>query len=90
MGPLGIDWDRQPLGDVDDAVLARKLGCDTETVRCARRRRGLKSARERKRDESLDRLVELRRKGWTLKKLGELFGVHHATVIRWLTLRGVA
>ena len=33
---LGIDWDSQPLGEVSDTSIARRLGCAQETVRRAR------------------------------------------------------
>lgn len=32
----GINWDEQPLGEVPDYILARKLGVDPSSVRCAR------------------------------------------------------
>ena len=43
--PLGIDWDASPLreclGAYSDGVLARLLGCASESVLFARRRRGI-------------------------------------------------
>jgi len=40
--PRGIDWDKQPLGEVADAELARELGVSLQAVRDARERRGIK------------------------------------------------
>ena len=37
----GIDWDAQPLGQVVDAELARRLGCNSTTVNRARQLRGI-------------------------------------------------
>lgn len=38
---VGTNWDRQPLGKVSDAELARKLGLCRNTVRAARMCRGI-------------------------------------------------
>jgi len=43
--PLNIDWDKQPLGQVSDAVLARRLGCSPFNVAQVRRRRGITAYR---------------------------------------------
>jgi hypothetical protein len=42
-GKKGTDWDEQPLGQMPDAELARRLGVDHTTVTGARRRRGIKA-----------------------------------------------
>lgn len=42
----GINWNEQPLGVVNDGVLARRLGVSVPTVRQARARRGI-GARKR-------------------------------------------
>lgn len=39
--PLGIDWDAQPLGEMTDTDLARRLGCCRSAVSQARERRGI-------------------------------------------------
>lgn len=41
----GIVWDAQPLGNMTDRELARRLRVNTETVRSARKRRGITSFR---------------------------------------------
>lgn len=41
----GIDWDAQPLGQVTDKALAAQLGCHTNSVLNARKRRGIGPAR---------------------------------------------
>ena len=37
----GIDWDAQPLGQMSDVAIARRIGCAHETVRRARVHRGI-------------------------------------------------
>lgn len=39
--PLGIKWDEQPLGEVDPAELAAKLGCSRSAVMSAMKVRGI-------------------------------------------------
>src|SRR3990167_4450763 len=41
----GIDWDAQPLGQVSDAEVARRLGVYPPVVGGARRRRGIPAYR---------------------------------------------
>lgn len=38
---VGIDWAKQPLGEVSDTELARKLHVTVESVRAARKCRGI-------------------------------------------------
>lgn len=35
------DWDAQPLGELSDREIARRVGCHYETVRLQRRARGI-------------------------------------------------
>jgi len=52
-GRVGIDWDAQPLGEMKDAELARRLGVHRSSVNSARRARGIPAARaERARPEA--------------------------------------
>lgn len=44
-GVVGVDWDRQPLGQLSDYELADALGVHRTTVREARLRRGIRRAR---------------------------------------------
>lgn len=43
MSKTGIDWREQPLGQVQDAVLAERLHCTVSAVRSARVRLGVES-----------------------------------------------
>lgn len=47
MGRTGIDWNVQPLGQVPDPDLARRLGVSHKLVHYHRRRRGIPAARPR-------------------------------------------
>lgn len=38
-----IDWDNEPLGELPDKVLARKLGCSSQAVAEQRRKRNISS-----------------------------------------------
>ncbi len=38
---MSVNWDEQPLGERSDAALGRELGVSPDTVRWARRRRGI-------------------------------------------------
>lgn len=38
---VGVDWDAQPLGNLPDQLLAKKLGVTDSTVFYARKRRGI-------------------------------------------------
>lgn len=41
MKPKGITWDEQPLGQISDTILAKRLGVDRTAVTAARNRRGI-------------------------------------------------
>jgi len=55
-----VDWDVQPLGEVSDSELARKLGVDRSTVSSARRNRGIATNRQYKKID------------WTQEPLGKI------------------
>lgn len=44
IGKTGINWDEQPLGEVLDCELARRLGVHQTTVLYHRKRRGIPAA----------------------------------------------
>lgn len=44
MKSKGIDWDAQPLGEIPDTELARRLGCTHQAVYAQRRRRRIPAA----------------------------------------------
>lgn len=39
--PIGVDWDREPLGKMPDTSLAILLGCSSKSVFNARKKRGI-------------------------------------------------
>lgn len=79
--PIGIDWGEQPLGEVSDHELARTLRVSHGSVWGARTRRGISPARSRsdiERDHA--EMRRLRKKGLTLRDVGEIVGRHPVTV----------
>jgi len=73
----GIDWDKEPLGDVPDRALASKHGVNTVTVIMARKRRGVASYTElhgspdpRKKNKSKTKTSNLNI-NWDKEPLGE-------------------
>jgi len=87
-GPVGVDWDAQPLGDVPDAELAEKLGVSKSAVLKARQQRGIKGTRPPRKKSEID---------WDAQPLGEVFdsqlarelGVDAKTVQRARNKRGI-
>ena len=63
-GPLGIDWDEQPLGAVTDKVIADDLGVSTSAVKKARKKRGIKGTRPAREKLEID---------WERQPLGKRF-----------------
>jgi DNA-binding MarR family transcriptional regulator len=55
--PKGIAWDEQPLGEVPDHVIARRLGCSVQAVYGARKRRGIAALRGQRSDRILARAI---------------------------------
>ena len=58
-----IDWDKEPLGEVSDYKIARRLGVSRGTVIRARQERGIKAAGRpygfgSNRDLSVDQCLE--------------------------------
>ena len=86
---LNIDWNSEPLGEIPDPTLARSLGCHPSSVFNARKRRQIGAATKSKYAACIDRVVELRGKGWTLQDIASVFDVHHVTVLRWLHRKGL-
>jgi Mn-dependent DtxR family transcriptional regulator len=80
-----VDWDNQPLGDVTDAEIARRLGVDPSTVGKARRSRGIKAKRP------------YRKTDWNKEPLGKIsdsdiaraLSVSQPSVTRARNLRGI-
>jgi len=89
---LGIDWDKQPLGIRTDREIADRLGVHLGVVWKVRTSRGIPLAPDRLvgTPEVRAEAVGLRRKGWTYRDIGEVYGVSETTVMRWLRKEGVA
>jgi len=87
-GPVGVDWDAQPLGEVPDAELAKELGVSKSAVLKARQQRGSKGTRPPRKKSEID---------WDAQPLGEVFdsqlarelGVDAKTVQRARNKRGI-
>ena len=62
-GPKGIDWSKQPLGEISDNALAKKLGVTPSAVLSARRTRKIKSHVKRGSPHEID---------WSKQPLGEI------------------
>ena len=89
-GHKGIDWDQQPLGQMSDVTLSKKLGVTSAAVRKARIKRGISTVfQNRWRTEPLgdqtdqdlaDSLGVSRR---TLSRVRAQRGIHGPQTINW-------
>jgi DNA-binding MarR family transcriptional regulator len=81
----GIDWDKQPLGEVTDSALARTLGVAQPTVTRARAARGIVAFADKGKidwnDQPFGKLQD--------KDLARILGVRATTVTRQRNDRGV-
>lgn len=57
--PAPIDWDRVPLGEFPDCVLAKRLGCCKQFVTEARKERGLLTPHQRNQRDNRQTLAKL-------------------------------
>lgn len=54
MGHKGIDWDNQPLGELPDMEIARRVGCNPTTVARVRYRRNIPAYRFQRRIDHIE------------------------------------
>lgn len=83
----GINWDVQPLGICTDREIADALGVSPRLVAKVRTHRGISVPENTTRPGTTKARKEaaaLRRRGWTYRDIGHVFGVTGTTISNWV------
>jgi len=84
-----IDWDAQPLGRIEDRVLARRLGCTSQAVYYQRKRRGIAALRPQRQRCNPEMFSGELGTGVTDREIATKYGLTEAQVSRVRRKRGL-